>query len=270
MHEGYGVKKGSHIPGQIAHQYLKDYADHFGISQRLRLSSKAVSAEKLDDGRWLVQVQTSKSERGPPEEYSVKCDKIILATGLTSQADPLRVEGDEKFGAPIINSTQLAGKGVDIARDTPKDKRQITVLGGSKSAYDAVYMYAVNGFDVNWVIRKSGFGPTWMAPSHLAVGPKKIWLEQVPCTRILTWFSPCMMGKQDGWIRSFLHGTAIGRLLVRAFWGKFDTEVVGQSELRSHPELEKLIPDERYVHAIVTRLTLNFKAAFGTPQVLRF
>lgn len=47
-----------------------------------------------------------------------------------------------------------------MIQNTAEGERQVTVLGGSKSAYDAVYMFASNGFAVHWVIRKSGYGPS--------------------------------------------------------------------------------------------------------------
>jgi hypothetical protein len=53
-------------------------------------------------------------------------------------------------------------------------------------------------------------------------------------------------GSDDTWPRRFLHGTAIGRFIVKNFWNKLGGDVVVQSGLNTTAELKKLIPDERF------------------------
>ena len=89
MHEGFGVKPGEHIPGMTVHKYLCEYADHFGLTKRMRLNSKALSAEKLQDGKWEIEVKESKTANEPARTYKLQCEKLIVATGLTSQ--PVRL-----------------------------------------------------------------------------------------------------------------------------------------------------------------------------------
>ena len=81
-----------------------------------------------------------------------------------------------------------------------------------------------------------------MAPAY--VTPVKRWLEKLVHTRFITWLSPCIWGDFDGYsrIRSFLHGTAIGRALVNIFWGILGNDVKTLNKYRSHPELAKLEP----------------------------
>jgi hypothetical protein len=85
MHEGFGVKPRTHIPGMVVHDYLKEYADKFGITPNIRYSSTALSAEKLDDCRWKLEVNVAKTESSEENRHILLCDKLIVATGLTSQ-----------------------------------------------------------------------------------------------------------------------------------------------------------------------------------------
>ncbi|GAB7353461.1 hypothetical protein MBLNU459_g3921t1 [Dothideomycetes sp. NU459] len=259
MHEGFGVEPGNHIPGAVVHNYLREYADNFNIFNLIRFNTKVKSAEKLDDGSWKLEVDSLKTEDNPARTYSVSTKKLIIATGLTSQPEAVHYKGEENFDAPVINSAALATEGVRMIEQTSSEDRQITVLGGSKSAYDAVYMFASQGFKVNWVIRQSGYGATWMAPPHIQVGPKRVRVEHVPCTRFLSWFSPCLWGSDASWVRSFLHGTAVGRFVVRKFWNKLGSDILAQSGLNSDPELRKLIPDESCMWYATSLAIINYK-----------
>lgn len=84
MHEGFGVKPKNHIPGRVVHKYLCEYAENFGLTSRIRFNSKALSAEKEDDGRWKLHVVPTETDVGG-KEYELFCNKLIIATGLTSR-----------------------------------------------------------------------------------------------------------------------------------------------------------------------------------------
>lgn len=87
MHEGFGVKAGEHIPGMVVHRYLCEFAEAFDLTKRIKLSTKVLNAEKLDGNNagWLLQTRTSKTEENLPKSSAIKCKKLIIATGLTSQ-----------------------------------------------------------------------------------------------------------------------------------------------------------------------------------------
>lgn len=74
--------------------------------------------------------------------------------------------------------------------------------------------------------------------------PLKKWLEKLVHTRLLTWFSPCIWGCADGYtgIRKFWHGTAIGRVITRAFWWVLGNDIVTLNQYDKHPEMVKLKP----------------------------
>lgn len=72
----------------------------------------------------------------------------------------------------------------------------------------------------------------------------KKWLEKLTQTRFLTWLSPCIWGDADGYsgVRSFLHGTVVGRFLVDTFWKILAGDVISLNKYDSHPETVKLKP----------------------------
>lgn len=81
-----------------------------------------------------------------------------------------------------------------------------------------------------------------MAPAY--VTPLKKWLEKLTCTRLLTWFSPCIWAGADGFsgIRNLLHGTKIGRFVVDGFWNVLKNDVITLNKFNEHPEVAKLKP----------------------------
>jgi len=241
LHDGFGVKHGEHLPGKVVHDYLAEYAKHWNIDHRIRFESKVLDADKVEGEKrsgWQLTVQT------PNRTYTLFTEKLIVATGLTSQPQPMHVKGQETFNAPIINVANLANDAPHVVQDF--NAQHVIVFGGSKSAYDAVYMFASHGKDVDWVIRKSGHGPAWMAGTHIVIGPLgKFWLESLTTRRILAWFSPCLWGGLDGsgWWRSFLHHTWLGRKITKVFWWKLTSDTLGQNGFNSHPKLKVLTPD---------------------------
>ncbi|KAK4671633.1 hypothetical protein QC764_607570 [Podospora pseudoanserina] len=231
--EQFGVKPGDHIPGVVVHEYLKAYAEKFGIADKIRFRHKVVTAEHQDglDGGWTLTVEHD------DETSRIFAKKLIVATGLTSEPFLPHIDGQEEFSAPLFH-------GADFLQhvDTLETTHKVTVFGGSKSAWDAVYAYGKKGIHVDWVIRESGHGAVWMAPPY--VTPLKKWLEKLVNTRMLTWFSPCIWGFADGYntLRNFYHGTALGRAITNVFWSVLGNDVITLNKYDSHPELKKIKP----------------------------
>lgn len=140
----FGVKPGQYIPGDVVNKYVNAYADKFGITSRIRLRTKVLTAEHHDtaEGGWTLTVA------GPDGEYKVFARRLIIATGLTSEAFLPHFDGQETFGGSIFH-----GKHFQQHSDTLNTAKAVTVFGGSKYAWDAVYAYATSGVKVHWVIR---------------------------------------------------------------------------------------------------------------------
>ncbi|KAF2090946.1 dimethylaniline monooxygenase (N-oxide forming) [Saccharata proteae CBS 121410] len=231
--EAFGVKPGEHIPGEVLHRYLTSYAEYFGLHRLIQFNTRVVAVERAeDDAGWIV---TSKT--GDEDEKQVLAKKLIVATGLTSEPNVPELPGSEVFGAPIFHMKDFREN-----EETISSADNVTVIGGGKSAWDAAYAYASQGVHVDMIIRESGKGPAWMAPPY--VTPFKKWLEKLVHTRFMTWFSPCVWGKEDGHskIRRFLHKTWFGRKIVKFFWKMLGKDVLDANAYDSDPEVQKLKP----------------------------
>ncbi|KAL9104171.1 MAG: hypothetical protein Q9163_000870 [Psora crenata] len=236
----FGVKPGAFVPGPVVHEYLHMYAEKFNISGRIRFSSRVQSIERNGGGGWIVNYSENGEarDRDGSGSKSILTQKLVVATGLHSQPFIPQFAGSESFDAPFFHARYLS----DYAPTTLETAKNVVILGGSKSAYDAAYAYASNGVTVDWVIRESGRGPVWMAPIY--VTPLKKRLDQLVGVRFLTWFSPCIWGDRDGFggVRRFLHNTRIGRWLVDRFWNILSNDVITLSGFDNHPETKKLKP----------------------------
>ena len=272
MDKTFGVEYPDHIPGEVIHQYFYRYAETYDLLKRVNLRTKVVVAAKILEG-WKLQLEVSSEKleslgsnrQGIPQplrRQSITCTKLIIATGLTSAARPISIKGDDNFEAPIISSGQFAFKAQPLCDD--KSIQNVTVHGSGKSSHDIVYSMAKHGKHVDWVIRKSGHGPTYMAPSHIYVGPFRCWLEKLTTTRLMTWFSPCVWGGADGfgYVRHLLHSTRLGRLAVNAFWGKLGSDLISQTNIAKHELTKKLMPDQAPFWYGVTISILNYPTDF--------
>lgn len=236
----YGVKEGSHIPGAILHRYLTDFARKYGVLERTQFHSKVDNIEALrssapapgDITGWRLTVT------GPDDsQRTLTTTKIILATGLTSTPNFPQYAGADKFDRPLFHAKDFCRRAPEL-----RQAEKAVVVGGAKSAYDVAYALVQDGAAVDLVIRPNGHGPVWIAPPF--VTPLRRRLDTIFNVRLLTWFSPCPWGAEDGYprVRRFLHGTKVGRFLVDSFWNMLQGDVLDAIRYESHPELAKLKP----------------------------
>jgi cation diffusion facilitator CzcD-associated flavoprotein CzcO len=232
--ETYGVTPGQHIPGHVIHRYLSDYAKKTGIFSRTRFDTNVAEVSKAyDDEGWIL-----KTDNGDLSAITTR--RLVVATGLTSNPFIPTFTGPEVFSESglLIHSRDFNKHTERLFSKTSS----VTVLGGSKSAWDVAYACATRSVPVNLVIRSTGQGPTWMAPPY--VTPAKAWLEKLVHRRFLTWLSPCIWGNEDGYsgARNFLHGTWLGRKIVDAFWWVLSTDANALIGYDKHSETQKLKP----------------------------
>lgn len=243
----YGVKPGSHIPGAVLHRYLTDFAHKFGVYERLQFSTKVNEVEpalppSTTDSEprsgWKLSVSTPSGPR------TLATAKLVLATGLTSTPNFPQYPGASAFGKPLFHAKDFCQRAPELERQQQRDiGSAVVVVGGAKSAYDVAHALVENAKGaVDLVVRPDGRGPVWIAPPY--VTPLRRRLDTLLGVRALTWFSPCPWGGEDGYprVRAFLHGTAVGRWIVDAFWRVLEGDVLGANRYDSHPELKKLKP----------------------------
>lgn len=143
----FNVQPRKHVPGEVMHDYLEAYARNFGIFPLIRFNNRVTVAEHQEDsaeGGWKLTVTSSNSGI----ESTVFARQLIVASGVTSEPRLLSFKGQESFGRPILH-----GKDFHQKRDAMNKAKIVTVVGGSKYAWDVMYACATTGVKVNWVIR---------------------------------------------------------------------------------------------------------------------
>lgn len=265
-----GVKFGEHIPGTAVNEYICRYAEKHNLYKQCSVNTKVESCERVDGG-WKLRCSSSSN---PVERLEFTCQKLVVATGLTSTPVPLEVKGSEAFSGPLVNFASLAAECEKLLAPSIE---HVAVFGGGKASYDAVHLLASHGKRVSWIIRGSGHGPTWMAKPHAWIGPVKVWLEPVVSARLTTFMSPCLWGPADGFgrIRSFFHNTRVGRWISKSFYAKLSHETLAQSGLLGDEKLKSLIPEENATWYGAGFSVLNYPTDFhdyvrnGQVQILR-
>ncbi|KAK2741116.1 hypothetical protein FQN57_005717 [Myotisia sp. PD_48] len=239
--EAFGVKDGQHIPGTVVHGYLEAYANHFGLTERMKLRSKVLSAEHQEDrSSWILTIDTDSG--GMEAEASSNTSiiitrRLVVATGFTSQAFLPAFKGQELFNVPLFHCRNLLQHQPDLLES--ETEKKVVVYGGTKSAWDAAYACAISGVPVTMVIRESGHGPCWMSEPYGT--PIKMYIERLIMTRFITYFSPCIWATSS-LVRSFLYRSWIGRKFVNLFWFALAHDMNTNNKYDQHPETKKLKP----------------------------
>ncbi|KAK3396898.1 hypothetical protein B0T20DRAFT_244966 [Sordaria brevicollis] len=260
--EDVGIgRPGHHITGEEMHTYLTAYAQHFDLMKRIRLNTRALRVQQTPskDG-WEVDVQSGDD---PNKTTILDTKKLVMATGILGVPNMPSFKGEEAFDAPLFHSSSLGPRYTDVLQN-PSINR-IAVLGGSKSAYDTVYLAATTGHKVDWIIRKSGRGPSWVFPSHTKIGPFKAWREKLITRRIATFMSPCILPDHSGSkVRDFLHTNRLGKVVARKFWKTIHADTIRDCRYREgkDPRYTVLEPDHNPFWYGTSSGTLNYEQDF--------
>ncbi|KAI9703550.1 MAG: hypothetical protein M1820_005854 [Bogoriella megaspora] len=240
-----GVKPRGLISGEAAATYLHKYAEHFDLLPRLSFNTSVIQATNDSDATkaWTLRLMKADKE-GSNTQMSVTCSKLLVATGQTSRPFYPSYPGTQSFRKKSFHTVHLASTGTEILQDSSISN--ITILGGGKSAQDAVYRFASNGKRVTWIIRKTGRGGLWLAKPYPQIGPVKAWLEGLLMTRPLSWFGAAPWSIHDGFggVRYLLHNTAVGRFITRNYFANVSKTVIEQSGILKHESTKKLVPKE--------------------------
>ncbi|TDZ16851.1 FAD-dependent monooxygenase DEP4 [Colletotrichum orbiculare MAFF 240422] len=234
----YGLKEKQHVPGPVMYEYLNEYAKHFGVLDKIRLNTRVDRVTRpRDGGEWHVDVVEEDVAR------TLTCNRLIVATGVLTVPHMPTISGSETFSPPFLHSSDL-GPRQDLFANP--DITNVAVLGGSKSAYDAVHLAASTGHKVRWIIRRSGRGPVWVAPAFTQLGPFKVWRERLVTRRVCAFMSPCIFPDMSGmpWIRRFLHESALGRVVTKAFWALIRHDTINDCGYQTDERFKVLQPEQ--------------------------
>lgn len=213
--ERYGLEPGQHIPGFVVHTYLQDFATHFGLDKLIRQQTRVQAASLQANGTWRLDCTSLLRADGERDE-KITCDKLIVATGLTSEARMPTLPGSSAFLGPLFHAKDLHTRSRDLERC-----QEVVVVGGNKSAWDACYSVAGAGGRAHMVMRRSGGGPSWVWRPCYVFGTR-LTLARLSSTRLCSWFDPSPFGSSFSSLRRFLHETVLGACLVWAFWAALD------------------------------------------------
>ena len=102
-------------------QYFQDYADHFGVTGRIRFGTEVVNAARGDDGLWTLRVRDADGERD--EHFDV----LMVANG--HHWNPRMPEYPGEFAGELIHSHEFKN-------NKPFEGKRVLVVGGGNSAAD--------------------------------------------------------------------------------------------------------------------------------------
>jgi len=196
-----GLSPDGFVSGATIHNYLDQFARDYKLRDHMRLMTKVVHVRRSPNERsWILEVN---------EGQQIGCDKLIYATGANSSAIiPQWPRRD--FEKPVIHSLQI-GDRLDYIASTVQ---RATVVGRSKSSYDAVFQLLNAGKKVDWIMRDSISGPfSIYAPTFMG-----LWnIADHISTRMASNFSPCIMNTSGFWYH-LLQRTLMGRAVTNLYW----------------------------------------------------
>ncbi|KAJ5605433.1 hypothetical protein N7510_008214 [Penicillium lagena] len=210
------------IAGWKINHYLHAWVTKWDLQKHIRLNWKVEKIARLESKEWTLEISITTSS---PRLITVICDKLLLATGLTSIPNLPATQMHGEFvetTAPAIHAKQVgdwareklgyqplpdtAGKPERTDSQAPR-LRAVAIYGGAKSSFDLVHFFATlhhnspdlhlkctpkNPVQVHWIIRDGATGPAWMAPptSTLPNGDT-VASDKAASTRLLSHLSPC-------------------------------------------------------------------------------
>ena len=254
IHDGFGVPVGQHVSGEVMHSYMKAYAENFDILRLIDFESPVAEVSKLQglEG-WNVKLGSG---------TDIQTRKLIVATGVTNAPNRPQLDGSQEYGAPIMHSADIGTRGSAVTEDA--NVEVVAVLGGGKSAYDAVHLAGKAGKRVEWIIRKSGKGPEWIFPAR-TMGPLQAVREKLSTRRFVSFFSPCLWNDGFGWIRHFLHATSIGKAISKKFWASLHQATLADCGMLKDERTKVLEPEQRSVFS----LSWSFSTDLCQPLLVR-
>ncbi len=258
MHDGFGVPAGSHVSGEVMHNYIRAYAERFDLLTLIDFKSPVDEIWKSKDAEgWTVKLRSGNE---------IQTHKLLIATGVTNVPNRPQLTRLEDFGGTIIHSAELGMQAGALTNNAKVET--IAVLGGGKSAYDAVHLAGKAGKRVEWIIRKSGKGPEWIFPAH-TMGPLKAVREKLPARRFISFFSPHLWDDGFGWIRRFLHGTKFGIKIAQTFWQNLHKATLEDCGMLKDERTKVLEPEQRYAYhtrSLIPKLTRHSPFWYGTAS----
>lgn len=203
------------IAGWKINRYLHVWCEKWDLLKYIRFNWMVSKISRLPTREWKVQITTNASS-----QIVLVCDKLILATGLTSEPfSPDIPRADGSADIPRVHAKDVgtycrenlgyqpipSEKEPIRSDDSGPTLRRVAIQGGAKSSFDFVHLFASlhrnnpclrehqTPIEVHWIIRQQGSGASWMAPamSKLPNG-QSVASDKQASTRICGMLTPCV------------------------------------------------------------------------------
>jgi dimethylaniline monooxygenase (N-oxide forming) len=158
---------------------------------------------------------------------NLTCDKLSMATGIISKPKLPKLDVS-KFDGFSFHSVDMNSRYQELLADEVKN---VTIVGGHKSALEAVGTCSQAGKNVEWLVTSGGAGPPWMMPAR---DPKGVSKSKKALKRALVALGPSIY-HSDRWINRFLYSgrSWLGTWLQNWFWGFMTKEILGDTYTKS-------------------------------------
>ena len=208
------------FPAKYVTSYLETYIDdhiYNGVSirERIMFNTWVTNVEKTPDKLWTLSCENKNGNS------IVKTAKLIDASGLTSRPNVPAILGKESFSGLAIHHKDFGQHQSTIL--SAYGPQHIVIVGGGKSAADVAYACAKapGSKKISWVIREDGNGPAAFLSAEGKGGYRNS--NEAFYTRLMAAFLPNVFGGR-GWVGRLLHGTRIGRWVVKKVWDQIDRD----------------------------------------------
>ncbi len=140
------------------YDYLKNYADQFHITERIRFQTKVLLIDKddLKDPHlpWMITV-----ENADGHQQTLEFDFVVIATGLFSTPYMPIFRDQNKFAGSIVHTS-------DIKTLEGLGNKHVVIIGGGKSAFDLATLAGTHARSCHMILRRAH----WLVPHKLVHG----------------------------------------------------------------------------------------------------
>src|SRR3712207_3957654 len=141
-------------PGNAILDYVRESAEHFGVSQRIRYGHRVTRAEwSTTEARWILTVERTGGD-GTGESVHLTCGFLYVCSGYYSYDEGYTPDlpGIGAFGGDLVHPQHWPG-------DLELDGRRVVVVGSGATAVTLVPALAQRGAHVTMLQRS----PTYIA-----------------------------------------------------------------------------------------------------------
>ncbi|CZR55386.1 related to dimethylaniline monooxygenase [Phialocephala subalpina] len=234
------------VSGNEVNEFLVKYAKKHDLLRLCRLSTEVLTVER--DGRgWKVFIQPVSNPQATPE--ALTCEKLIMAVGITSK--PKLPDLDlNNFDGFYMHAKEVGKRHQELVAD---NVRNVTIIGGHKSALEAVGTCAQAGKNVEWLVKAEGSGPTWLMPTKNPQGEP---MAKMASKRFMAAMGPSVYRKSN-WLDQFLHSQRwwLGTWFITWFW-EFATKMMKGDRYSKSANMKRLEPHPENVFWFVPSGTM--------------